>query len=387
MAIAAVPAAAWADRPETAANSTVECGDTLRFDEATAYASLASECETPPATVTFDDQTTLLIPTEPGSSVHMHVDAATESDSAEYSAHLTEDGQLVTAVDDDQYGTDDAITEADAVVAQAGEGHSAHGPHASRLAEEVAGKKAAKLEAATRRAEESEPVGSQHRDIPAASENASSSAAAANWSAATKCGYTSHVPSSNYQKMGTDEGGYRNIQWYYNPAGEPTIYTDAQYRTRIKSAADSWDVLWNNCNINVSWPNIYMDYRGTTSAAAGCSTAPPVNVVGWATISDMTTVARACRWNYSDGSARFSIQNNRGHAFYAGASETACSNRHDLEAIMVHEFGHALGLDHSPQSSSQVMRPTVHHCESYHRYLGRGDIRGVRAIYGVGFWN
>ncbi|GAB2280397.1 hypothetical protein Dimus_015031 [Dionaea muscipula] len=52
----------------------------------------------------------------------------------------------------------------------------------------------------------------------------------------------------------------------------------------------------------------------------------------------------------------------------------------DLQAVMTHEFGHVLGLDHSADVAA-VMYPSYDE-NNIKRKLGKDDIDGIRAIYG-----
>jgi len=306
----------------------------------------------------------------------------------EYSAYLTVAGELVTSVNDQEFGTEEAIKEAEESAGEALAGTAVEGPTARQI-KALAAKKEAKAQAAVERVERNEGGGVEPSDISSASGIASAATGGntISWSKATKCADTSYALIADHPKSGTNAGGYQNVRWYYNPANQPSTYTDAAYKNRLTGAADTWDVLWNNCGIETPLPNYFMDYGGTTSAAANCSSSVPVNVAGWATLSKVDTVAETCSFWWANGDTRFIMRFNLSRLFYAAASESGCSaGRFDLEAIANHEFGHALGLDHVAQSTSLVMRPTSGACEMYHRYLGRGDIRGVKAKYGSGFW-
>jgi hypothetical protein len=65
--------------------------------------------------------------------------------------------------------------------------------------------------------------------------------------------------------------------------------------------------------------------------------------------------------------------------FFAGTS--GCSAGFYIEDIATHEFGHALGLDHSALTSA-TMYPSVSYCSTANRTLDPDDQAGVLAIYG-----
>ena len=66
--------------------------------------------------------------------------------------------------------------------------------------------------------------------------------------------------------------------------------------------------------------------------------------------------------------------------FFTGSS--GCSGGFYIEDIAAHEFGHALGLDHSTMSTA-TMYPSTSYCNTANRSLDPDDLSGVLAIYGA----
>ena len=64
--------------------------------------------------------------------------------------------------------------------------------------------------------------------------------------------------------------------------------------------------------------------------------------------------------------------------FFAGTS--GCSGGFYIEDIAAHEFGHALGLGHSPLTGATMYYATSS-CNAGNRMLDADDIAGVRALY------
>lgn len=58
-------------------------------------------------------------------------------------------------------------------------------------------------------------------------------------------------------------------------------------------------------------------------------------------------------------------------------------NRRDIQGVMAHEYGHALGLDHSGSSPAWTMFPSASGTNIEKRSIESDDIAGVRGLYGV----
>lgn len=138
------------------------------------------------------------------------------------------------------------------------------------------------------------------------------------------------------------------VTWYYNPANEPVDALAA-----IQSAAATW---------NAASPDVHFTYGGLTTANAdSCYTHnDSKTVIAWATsatskVNSISTAAgrsatgvtcgntgpnRAGRWDVELNTLNRTWSTIGGQ--YAGGMER------DVETVMLHEFGHGLGIGHLP---------------------------------------
>lgn len=162
--------------------------------------------------------------------------------------------------------------------------------------------------------------------------------------------------------------------WFYNPDGKtPGLGGD---ESAILSSAAAWNgagALWS-----FAWGGV------TTAGTGTCSSAgrDGQNTVGWAP-QPGSTLAMTCTWYTSGGpplpAREFDMEIDPGWSWTTGTPIKA-----DLQSVVTHEFGHALGLGHPPHAEC----PGAVMCETYlrgslTRELQADDIAGLVAIYGA----
>lgn len=158
------------------------------------------------------------------------------------------------------------------------------------------------------------------------------------------------------------------INWYYNPLNQPANMSTAAVVAAIQRAAARWSGM---CRVT-------FNYQGVTSTApnldGAASTVDRINVFGWDVLRGDNAPYAAVTKNWWIGSG------------YIDADIVMNSAQFwtlpDLEGIMTHEIGHALGLSHSDVSAS-VMYASPYHSTGYMATLRGDDANGCAVLYGV----
>lgn len=329
---------------------------------AAASSARSAGCGLERTTVDFDDGIELAVP-KSGSWVVGHFDRISPLPSLDVGVYRTHGDHLVAVKGETWTGTDGDVAEAKAAMTDAGSIAPTAGSTLSTAETQ-------KLLDTKRKAQQAERL-----SIGAAGSTTGKCSTAA-----------SYVLKPPYLKSQTAAGMWE-IDWYYNPAGQPTSMNPDNVRARVNDAPDNWEYNHNTCGMT-NWPNLTTIKMGTTSVVpnqtdAACLTAPSVNVIGWHYWGTASGVlADTCVWGTSNNGI-FAMAVNGSFNFRAAASIAGCSGSNvDLEGTLTHEWGHALGLDHI-STYHQVMNPYAGTCDDSDRYLGRGDFKGVKAIYGV----
>lgn len=166
--------------------------------------------------------------------------------------------------------------------------------------------------------------------------------------------------------------------WSYNPAGKPAGLVDDA--TAVDAAAASWGTAGANVTL--------LDDGNTTAAPSLCQNlADGRNTVGWAPIGHGVLAMTCTSWSPLAGAIEFDMQIDPSWAWTTNLSVI----RMDLQTVVTHEFGHALGLDHPcdfnrPTTCSGPERTAVMY-GSYtagenRRTQQADDIAGILAVYG-----
>lgn len=170
--------------------------------------------------------------------------------------------------------------------------------------------------------------------------------------------------------------------WSYNAAGQP----NTSALTAIQEAANLWTVGANRCTGAIYQSSFANNYVGGTSkspspfGSGGCAVPDGFSVVGWGPLSS-GILALTCTYKPSNVAIESDIKFSTAVQYYTGSSASGCFAKYDLREIAAHEVGHVVGLDHSVQADSQLMKPQFLACETDQRLLAPGDIVGLKTKY------
>lgn len=169
-----------------------------------------------------------------------------------------------------------------------------------------------------------------------------------------------------------------SASWVYNPSGStPAMPADAAFEA-IRLGAEGWN--------NAGGSGWHFDYLGTTTTTTGCNgdtttyAKDGTNAVGWGHIVG-GHLGYSCHWRSASlvaDTPYFAIQE-IDIIFEPTFAYSAAS----LRALALHEFGHALGLDHTEPPACPGKAMCAGGAAMQFISPQQDDIFGVIALYGV----
>jgi hypothetical protein len=169
---------------------------------------------------------------------------------------------------------------------------------------------------------------------------------------------------SSYARWGSSSAVF-----YVNPANADTADTAAE--AALVYAAGVWTAQSN--------AGFRFDYRGRVTDNSTAYDGR--NVVLFRNTTSGGAIASTYSW-WSGSTLLDSdiIFWDGGFTFFTGSSGCGGSNAAYIEDVAAHEFGHALGLNHS-SAGDATMYPSYSLCSQAMRTLAADDIAGVQALY------
>ncbi|MCC6385825.1 MAG: matrixin family metalloprotease [Dehalococcoidia bacterium] len=156
------------------------------------------------------------------------------------------------------------------------------------------------------------------------------------------------------------------VAWAYNPTGRPAALGGE--RDAVATAANSW---------NAAGAFSFVDAGATGAGTGGCHGATDgVNTLGWAN-QDGSVLAITCGWYSGARSTEFDMEIDPDWDWTIGSGRVGV----DLQSVVLHEFGHALGLAHSDDRNA-VMYST-YLTGTLRRELAHDDVAALTSMYGA----
>lgn len=161
--------------------------------------------------------------------------------------------------------------------------------------------------------------------------------------------------------------------WAYNSQGEPASVAGA-----AASAMQSAATTWGQQGVPFSFTGGGPTTAGTGACGGGTDGS---NTVGWGPQSG-SVLAVTCSWYSTTGSpyrpaVEFDMEFDPDWNWTTGSPTQV-----DLQSVALHEFGHALGLNHSSDGSAVMFASYPSGAQK--RQPTADDIQGLNAIYGAG---
>ena len=176
--------------------------------------------------------------------------------------------------------------------------------------------------------------------------------------------------------------------WYWNPNNVPSDIDGTGARNAATYAHTVWQTTVNDCGYP-DWTPLALPYQGTTGSLPGTGR-DGVNWVGFGNASGRcggTVLGCSTFWSDSNGQVNEAdIVLQQGPGLWA---LTQTSGRYDVEAVVVHETGHGMGLHHpcgvsndasAYCSDSLLSMSSAHMNNTTQRHLGYGDMYGLYTI-------
>lgn len=166
----------------------------------------------------------------------------------------------------------------------------------------------------------------------------------------------------------------RSVPYYLNTDRLESL-SESDIESAVRAAADAWD----SSNFENENGTFDFSYEGTTKGN-GADFSDDEHIISFDTSwsQDPSLLAVTHVWSDSDGTIiHFDIEVNVDGVEWTTSGE---DGKHDLQNSMAHEFGHALGLEHSDDSEA-TMAATTSEGETAKRDLHPDDVLGVVSLY------
>lgn len=181
--------------------------------------------------------------------------------------------------------------------------------------------------------------------------------------------------------------------WRFRAGTTPSTNSKSGVETALERAAANVSLSRNDCAVAKSnapaqtylgRTSLHSQVIGT-STTYKCGTGDGHNVVGFGVLP-RGIVGLACVWSTGHRAVEADVKlNDRGYRWFAAhTTPSGCTRSMSVEGVATHEFGHVFGLGHVSEGAhgNLTMSTATRPCTARDASLGRGDVLGLRAIYG-----
>jgi predicted Zn-dependent protease len=170
------------------------------------------------------------------------------------------------------------------------------------------------------------------------------------------------------------------MNWYWNQASTPGNLDLTLTLSALRNARVEWESVVSWCAIS-DLSTMNFTYQGTTTAGYGKN---GLNTVGWGDMTQTACYAQnvntiGCTVTWSDGASHIYEADTRLKAS-ANWANNGSLNYLDVQSVMAHETGHAIGFG-DVNDSTNVMWSTATVGNTSNRKLGNGDAREDNSWY------
>jgi hypothetical protein len=153
------------------------------------------------------------------------------------------------------------------------------------------------------------------------------------------------------------------LRWYYNHAGAPPLVS----RARVIEAGEEAARAWAPCGVVIT-------YLASTTAAPGLRDG--MNVIGWG-----RRLYNAVPFGDPGGVTLPWIADGRAVEVDIVLVPQTVRTAVELRTVLMHEFGHAMGLAHSPKAGSLMSASGTAQDMDAHPRPSRAELQRCRDLY------
>ena len=190
-----------------------------------------------------------------------------------------------------------------------------------------------------------------------------------------------------YNFIGPGSHWATTLNWRYRSSSTPAGLITADVLAVIKKSFRNIATSRNDCGLadQVSATHHYLGSttrQPNVAQAGSCGSPDGVSVVAFAPLDNYYAGYTCIWWNGANEIYEMDMRLDPDQHWWLPG--TICNNGLSMEALVTHEAGHAYGLGHVSEANHGRLTMSVFIdglCQNQEATLGRGDVRGLRAVY------